>query len=304
MADKKVAIKVETLDRLAEGFQESRGITDKLTIEQMIEFAKEPVASGENKLGSFIADTLTEITAADLGDIIAIRAYTFYQSKVMSVEIPSTIQAIAYQAWAQANKLTTVKYNGTTGDWAKQVYFVDPNCSPLGNSIPNLNTMYFRNSQGDYYMVDDVLEITEGTDIIQNYAFNHFTLPRTIIIPSSVKTIENQAFAYCSNCITLTLNEGLETIGNNAFRYCDAIQDLVIPNSVLTINTRAFADSDFLNEVRIGNGIIGINSSAFQNCPNLTDIYIDKPEGSISSAPWGATNATVHWNTPLPSEEV
>ena len=29
----------------------------------------------------------------------------------------------------------------------------------------------------------------------------------------------------------------------------------------------------------------------------LTDIYIDKAEGEIPGAPWGAENATIHYNS-------
>lgn len=40
-------------------------------------------------------------------------------------------------------------------------------------------------------------------------------------------------------------------------------------------------------------------SNIFNNCPNLTDIYVCWSEGEIGNAPWGATNATIHYNTPI-----
>ena len=34
---------------------------------------------------------------------------------------------------------------------------------------------------------------------------------------------------------------------------------------------------------------------AFPGCTSLTSIEVDNAEGSITGAPWGATNATVTW---------
>ena len=40
-----------------------------------------------------------------------------------------------------------------------------------------------------------------------------------------------------------------------------------------------------------------INAIAFRNASNLADIYVPWSEGEVANAPWGATNATIHYNT-------
>lgn len=40
-----------------------------------------------------------------------------------------------------------------------------------------------------------------------------------------------------------------------------------------------------------------ITASAFRKADNLTDIYVPWSEGEVANAPWGATNATIHYNT-------
>ena len=40
-----------------------------------------------------------------------------------------------------------------------------------------------------------------------------------------------------------------------------------------------------------------IYSNAFRNAKNLADIYVPWSEGEVANAPWGATNATIHYNT-------
>lgn len=102
MADKR-AIMTETLDLLAKGFQKSRGITDKLTTKQMIAFAEEPVASGENKLPQLIDGTITEITAADLQGATQIRSYAFNQCPLTSIVLTNEIQDIGQSALSYTN---------------------------------------------------------------------------------------------------------------------------------------------------------------------------------------------------------
>jgi hypothetical protein len=40
-----------------------------------------------------------------------------------------------------------------------------------------------------------------------------------------------------------------------------------------------------------------IGASTFQYCEGITDIYVPWSEGAVANAPWGATNATIHYNT-------
>jgi hypothetical protein len=40
-----------------------------------------------------------------------------------------------------------------------------------------------------------------------------------------------------------------------------------------------------------------IATDAFYNCRNLLDIYVPWAEGEVANAPWGATNATIHYNS-------
>lgn len=40
-----------------------------------------------------------------------------------------------------------------------------------------------------------------------------------------------------------------------------------------------------------------INANAFRKANALADIYVPWSEGEVANAPWGATNATIHYNT-------
>ena len=73
------------------------------------------------------------------------------------------------------------------------------------------------------------------------------------------------------------------------------ITSIVIPNTVTTIGNNAFSDCSNLTSVTISSSVTSIGDYAFASCINLTTITINKAEGSITGAPWGATNATVTW---------
>lgn len=49
--------------------------------------------------------------------------------------------------------------------------------------------------------------------------------------------------------------------------------------------------------ITITKSISYIDPTAFANCANLTDIFVPWAEGAVSGAPWGATGATIHYNS-------
>lgn len=67
-----------------------------------------------------------------------------------------------------------------------------------------------------------------------------------------------------------------------------------VKRTVTGIGPQVFRELGSVNSVTIPWTVEFIDDAAFENCP-LTDIYIGKPENGISGAPWGAANATVHW---------
>ena len=73
----------------------------------------------------------------------------------------------------------------------------------------------------------------------------------------------------------------------------------VVLNDVTSISSNAFAWSS-LNSITIKSSnpsSLSISSSAFNYTNQLTDIYVSWSEGEVWGAPWGATNATIHYNT-------
>lgn len=67
-----------------------------------------------------------------------------------------------------------------------------------------------------------------------------------------------------------------------------------LPN--YTVGSFSFANCTALELVRLGSGVTTIADNAFSGCKDL-QIRIDKAQGSVLGAPWGAQNATVIWSS-------
>lgn len=109
---------------------------------------------------------------------------------------------------------------------------------------------------------------------IRNLVFGHCDALESFYFPQSATEIDAQTFYGCTSLTNIQIPEGLREIKWQAFAYCTALETIRIPASVTTIQLQVFAE-----------------------CTALHDIYVGFAEGAVSGAPWGAPNATIHYNS-------
>ena len=97
---------------------------------------------------------------------------------------------------------------------------------------------------------------------------------QSITLPSTLRSIYEYAFYKCANLRTITIPENIYQILDYAFADCSRLQTVIFEGKPTNV----------------------LSSTAFSNCTNLTDIYVPWSNGEVAGAPWGATNATVHYN--------
>lgn len=164
------------------------------------------------------------------------------------------------------------------------------------------------------------INFPSGLTKIGSYSMSGFDGITSISIPNGVIYIKDSAFYYCNKLVSISLPESIQSIGVSAFyrceklesislpnlltiadgtfAYCKALTSITIPASVNVINGAPFLYCTGLTSVNFKGTPTGkISASAFNGCPNLTDIYVPWAEGAVANAPWGATNATIHYNT-------
>ncbi len=184
-------------------------------------------------------------------------------SAMESVYIPSSITSFYSFAFQGCTSLKAVYYSGTLKDWCNLSFETDDS-NPLYYS----QHLFIDNND----VVSGVLNIPEGTESVNEFAFKNCRYITEIIIPTSVKIIESSAFYDCARVERLVLNEGLQTIGQHAFQGMYLLKSLALPSSIKKIEYAAFSNCTILEKVILGSGIKNVNG--FSNCTSLTEIII------------------------------
>lgn len=103
--------------------------------------------------------------------------------------------------------------------------------------------------------------------------------------------------------VTSLLCEGTIFNSNNIqpFSYLKGMKKLVLKNTSGSLSSLAFAYATVCEEVRIiGTYPTSFPSNIFNGLGagiSKSVIYVPWAEGEVANAPWGATNATIHYNT-------
>lgn len=328
MSEKKGAIKKSTLDAIGNAIRSKDGSTEPIPVNALADrITALPTPSGENKLAQIFNKTVTEITAEDLEGVTTIPDYTFRNCESLtSVVIPDSVISMGIHAFYNCSKLRKI----TLGSGVEEIggsafqFCYELESMNFPSSLKKIGGTVFDNCNAlKYVFIEDLAswcQINRGTSKPQSYmistpiqkagnfylknALGEYEIPTSIAIPNEVQKIEMLSFYNADNLISVTIGGHVKTIGHYAFAYCNNLVTLNIENGVEIIEDLVFQGCKNLASITIPDSMTSIGKSVFDGCTSLTDIYINKPEGSISGSPWGATNATIHWNTPLPSEEV
>lgn len=145
------------------------------------------------------------------------------------------------------------------------------NANCLNYAFTNLS----KNGNGGYFaQLEEVYLPSKATFLM--CTFQHCTALTTI--HGDLSNIEQITAAFI-NCTKLDVNAliarmlKLRVIQNNAFQYCTQITEITLPATITSIH-----------------------SGAFNGCTNVTDVFCPWEEGKVANAPWGMTNATIHYN--------
>ena len=233
---------------------------------------------------------LTNITIAE--GVTSIGQYAFYNcSGLTSIAIPSSVTSIEKEAFRDCINLTGLSFSGTNSLGIGYAAFMG--CSGLknidfGNRYTTLNNYAFANCTS----LTSV--ILKGSFTGQNN-FNGCTALKSVEIKEGVTAIGDNMFKGCTSLNSVSLPNGIKEIFRNVFEGCSDLQSITLPNSVESIYYNAFASTG-LTSITIPSSVTTIGVDAFKNCANLSEINIQKTEGDITGAPWGAPSSTkVTW---------
>lgn len=103
--------------------------------------------------------------------------------------------------------------------------------------------------------------------------------------------------SYASKIKKVTYEEGVTGTGGVVFyQNYPNIAEVKLSDTITTIGNFAFYKCTGLASIYIPNAVTSIAANAFGLCSNLKNIYCGFAEDSVQNAPWGAVNATIHYN--------
>lgn len=118
---------------------------------------------------------------------------------------------------------------------------------------------------------------------------------------ADVTKISNYVFAGCLNLKTCAMPAHLTSIGTRAFYGCSNLGagglSLSIPAGITSIGEHAFGYCGSLTTIRFKGTPSSIAANVFTSSAGITHIYVPWAKGAVANAPWGAANATIHYNT-------
>ena len=199
----------------------------------------------------YVVPTKTQIEINE--NVQIIKSFAIQNRNITELIIPDNVTTIERQIVRNTTNLKSIKIG--TGVSSLNSNFKSYAAIQAGLQIEI-------NSGNPYYKVVNNLILTiDGTEVV-TYVDRNI---QTQAIPDGVKKISTSAFLDFNIANAISLPDTLQVIGRESFRNCTNLTEIELPSSVETIE-----------------------DNAFYNCSNLETIKINKAEGDLAGAPWGA----------------
>ncbi len=190
-------------------------------------------------------------------------------SKDTEITLNVDVEIIGDFSFYGATNARKIILNDTVKTIYNQVFYSRINEVVIGKRVDNINSMFaFQrynlkvtiDSENPNYIMEDGVLYTKDKSVLKTVipAING-----KFILDDKVQRIENSAF-YAQAYMTEIDLKNVKEIGSQVFYECSKLTKIEIPNTIESIA-----------------------SSAFDSANNLGEIIINKPENSISGAPWG-----------------
>lgn len=219
-------------------------------------------------LGAFANREITSISFPET--LTYVGNFAFFNNKLTEVKMSNNITHIGNESFKN-NQIAFIEYSknlktiGTTAFSTNHLTSIEvpSTVTTLGGGAYAKNKV----STGSPYVFGRKSDGSDNLEVLNSYTSDGSYLPE---MPNTIKIIDEFAFRDCYFTTSFTLPNGIETIYHAAFGWVYS-SSITIPSSIKTIDSNAFFKS------------------------NYTKINIDRKEGSIAGAPWGAINTTVNW---------
>lgn len=188
-------------------------------------------------------------------------------------------------AFSSCDNLATVNFE----DGAKVGTSMFENCTSLNNVVIPETVEVLEGYYGakTFANCTGLTNITLNNSAVVSQMFVGCENLETITLGDNVKSIGGNAFNGCAKLKSIDLNK-VETIANGAFYNSGLEGSIVFPETVKSIGKNVLQGTK-VTEIYIPATVTTIDAAAFDYCDGLTIHYA----GTLTGAPWGATNSNV-----------
>jgi hypothetical protein len=171
-----------------------------------------------------------------------IGSYAFRGTRIINIQIPSTVTYIGFAAFEGVWQLTNVSFaeNSKLQEIGKYAF---KTCSKLSTiNLPN------------------------SLEIINYAAFDQCSSLKEVYMPNSVTFVGAYAYQGCTSLKSMHFSDALTEIPEWVCNDCYALTDIHLPVNLIRINYEAFRDNTSLRHIDIPKSVNTIVRLAFYNC--------------------------------------
>lgn len=285
-----------------------------------VKLANISIPSTVKSIGERVFENCEKLTSIIIPDTVtSIEERAFYCcSEMTSIFIPASVSSIGNNAFGNCDKLKEI----TVSDDNK--YYTSKEGVLFDKSMSKL-ICYPEGKEGTSYTIPEsvtslepyalqgsslnTIQLPNKLTLIREYALSYMSGISSINIPENVTDIEPYAFAF-SGLTEIKVDENNKHYADkDGVLFDKNLSTLIyypsskpgteysVPNGVTRIEDYSFVGKPILQKIIIPDSVTAIGNNAFFYYfnYNMKEIVINKTEGSINGAPWGAISATVNW---------
>ncbi len=237
------------------------------------------IPNGKNitEIGNGAFHTCSRLEHFNVSDKLkSIGSNAFSQTIIKSINIPSSVEKIGYQAFGYCEELVSASIHSPILSSSMFINNTNLKFVYIAEGITEIPSLCFYNCRSLEKFI-----IPDGITKIGERVFYNCAKFEKIVIPESVEAIGFETFSNCTSLKeVIYISNKIESVENYTFNKCTSLKKVVLPASLKVIGQYAFYKTD-IEKISIPDGVERIDRYAFANCVSLESVILPKGVKSI-----------------------